>query len=145
MICVTIGLLIIGIRFDLALAIGFFFGVFNIVPYVGPLIGAAFGLLLGISNHIEMDFYAVIVPLLVKMLLVFLIVHVVDSNVFQTIIYSKIVNAHPIEIFMVIVIAGSFAGITGMILAIPVYTIIRIIARQFFRDFKLVRSLTKNM
>jgi predicted PurR-regulated permease PerM len=55
------------------------------------------------------------------------------------------VNAHPLEIFIVIIIAGNIAGITGMIFAVPGYTFLRIIARQFFTNFKLVRSLTKNM
>lgn len=145
MICTTIGLLIIGMRFDLAITIGFFCGFFNIVPYVGPLIGAALGLLLGITNHIDMDFYLVVFPLLIKMAIVFWIVQILDNNVFQTVIFSNSVKAHPIEIFLVIVIAGNIAGITGMIFAIPAYTFIRIIARQFFSNFKVVRSLTKNM
>ena len=53
--------------------------------------------------------------------------------------------AHPIEIFLVIIMAGSVAGITGMILAIPAYTVIRIVARQFFSQSKLVRGLTRNI
>lgn len=145
MVCTTIGLLIIGMRFDLAITIGFFCGFFNIVPYVGPLIGAALGLLLGITNHLEMDFYLVVFPLLIKMAIVFWIVQILDNNLFQTLIFSNSVKAHPIEIFLVIVIAGNIAGIAGMIFAIPGYTFIRIIARQFFSNFKVVRSLTKNM
>lgn len=145
MVCTTIGMLIVGIRFDLAITIGFFCGLFNIVPYLGPIIGGALGLILGITNYLEMDFYAVILPLFIKMAIVFWIVQLLDNNLFQTIIFSNTVNAHPIEIFMVIVTAGTLWGITGMILAIPVYTFIRIIARQFFSNFKVVRSLTKNM
>lgn len=145
MVCTTIGLLIVGIRFDLAITIGFFCGLFNIVPYIGPIIGGVFGLIMGITNYIEMDFYVVILPLFIKMAIVFWIVQLLDNNIFQTVIFSNTVNAHPIEIFMVIVTAGSLWGITGMILAIPVYTFIRIIARQFFSNFKVVRSLTKNM
>jgi predicted PurR-regulated permease PerM len=145
MICVTIGLLIVGIRFDLAITIGFFCGLFNIIPYVGPLLGGAFGLILGISNHIELDFYTAVMPMLIKMAIVFAVVQILDNNIFATVIFSNSVNAHPIEIFLVIVIAGNFGGIVGMIFAVPGYTFLRILARQFFSNFKVVRSLTKNL
>jgi predicted PurR-regulated permease PerM len=145
MISTTIGLLIVGIRFDLAITIGFFCGLFNIVPYVGPLLGGAFGLLLGVSNYIELDFYATVLPILIKMAIVFSIVQILDNNVLQPLIFSNSVNAHPIEIFLVIVIAGNFAGVIGMIFAVPGYTLLRILARQFFSNFRVVRSLTQNM
>jgi predicted PurR-regulated permease PerM len=145
MICTTIGLLIVGIRFDLAITIGFFCGLFNIVPYVGPLLGGAFGLLLGVSNYIELDFYATVLPILIKMAIVFSIVQILDNNVLQPLIFSNSVNAHPIEIFLVIVIAGNFAGVIGMIFAVPGYTLLRILARQFFSNFRVVRNLTQNM
>jgi len=145
MVCTTIGLLIVGLRFDLAVTIGFFCGLFNIIPYVGPLIGGALGLLIGITNYLDADMNLVVFPLLIKMAIVFWIVQILDNNIFQTVIYSNTVNAHPIEIFMVIVIAGNFGGVTWMIFAIPGYTFLRIIARQFFSNFKVVRSLTKNM
>lgn len=145
MICTTIGLLIIGMKFNLAITIGFFCGFFNIIPYVGPLIGGLVGLFLGIGNYLEMDAYAIIFPLMIKMAIVFWVVQILDNNLFQTIIYSNTVNAHPIEIFLVIVIAGNIWGITGMIFAVPGYTFLRIIGKQFFSHFKLVRSLTQNM
>ena len=145
MISTTIGLLIVGIRFDLAITIGFFCGLFNIVPYVGPLLGGAFGLLLGVSNYIELDFYATVLPILIKMAVVFSIVQILDNNVLQPLIFSNSVNAHPIEIFLVIVIAGNFAGVIGMIFAVPAYTLLRILARQFFSNFRVVRNLTQNM
>ncbi len=145
MLCTMIGLLIIGMNLELAITIGFFAGLFNAIPYLGPIIGATVGIFLGISNHLEMDVYTVILPLIGKMAIVFSIVQVLDNNIFQTVIFSKSVKAHPIEIFLVIVLSGSLFGLVGMILAVPVYTVLRIIAKQFFNHFKIIRSLTQNM
>ena len=64
---------------------------------------------------------------------------------FQPLIYSSSVNAHPLEIFLVIMIAGSLAGIPGMIIAIPLYTVIRVFAKEFFNKFKVVKKLTKKI
>ena len=78
-------------------------------------------------------------------MLVFVIVQLTDNLVFQPLIFSNSVNAHPLEIFLVILIAGSLAGIAGMILAIPTYTVIRVFAKEFFNNFKVVKKLTKNI
>jgi len=78
------------------------------------------------------------------MILVFSVIQVAD-NLFAPIILSGSVKAHPLEIFLIIMIAGSVSGIGGMILAIPVYTILRVIAKEFFYQFKLVRKITKNI
>lgn len=145
MVCVTIGMLIIGLNFELAIAIGFFVGLFNIVPYVGPIIGGVIGLFMGISNYLDADVYATILPLMGKMALVFWITQLLDNNIFQTVIFSNSVKAHPIEIFLVIVLAGSMSGIVGMIFAIPVYSVLRIIAKQFLGQFKMIRSLTQDI
>ena len=68
-----------------------------------------------------------------------------DNLVLQPIIYSNSVKAHPLEIFLVILIAGSLAGIVGMLFAIPGYTVLRILAKEFFNEFRVVQSLTKNL
>jgi predicted PurR-regulated permease PerM len=92
-----------------------------------------------------MEIATQLVPLMLRMGLVFWIVQILDNNLFQTWIFSNSVNAHPLEIFLVIVLAGTLAGIPGMIFAVPGYTFLRIIGKQFFTNFKFVRSLTKNM
>jgi predicted PurR-regulated permease PerM len=65
--------------------------------------------------------------------------------VYQPIIYSKSVKAHPLEIFVVILIGGSLGGIIGMLIAVPSYTLLRVIAREFFNKFSLVEKLTRNI
>ena len=142
---VSIGLTIVGIDFSDALVIGLVVGLFNIIPYLGPVIGAILGLVLGLATNIDLAFYSELLPLLGYMSIVFIIVQVIDNIVFQPFIYSSSVNAHPLEIFLVIIMAGSLFGITGMILAIPSYTILRVIAKEFFNNLKVVKKLTEKI
>jgi len=141
----TLGLTIVGIQFEHAVVIGLFCGTFNVIPYLGPWMGASLGLLIGAALHINADFMSVTLPLLGWMTLVFALVQVADNVLFQPLIYSSSVKAHPLEIFLVILAAGSMAGILGMILAIPVYTILRVIAKEFFDNMKLVQKMTRNL
>lgn len=142
---VTLGLTIVGIGFSHAVVIGLFCGLFNVIPYLGPWIGAIVGLLIGIAINLNADFASHTLPLLGLMLLVFVVVQVIDNILFQPLIYSSSVKAHPLEIFIVILAAGSAAGILGMILAIPAYTIVRVIAKEFLDNLKIVRKLTENL
>lgn len=141
----TIGLNLIGLNFNHAVIIGFFCGLFNVIPYLGPWMGAILGLLIGAALNINADFMSHTLPLLGLMAVIFLSVQVIDNVLFQPLIYSSSVKAHPLEIFLVIIAAGSLAGILGMFLAIPAYTIVRVIAKEFFVNMKLVRKLTENI
>jgi predicted PurR-regulated permease PerM len=141
----SLGLVIIGIEFSHAVVIALFAALFNIIPYVGPWIGISLGLLAGLALNVEMDFMSHTLPILGWMALAFLIVKTLDDTLFQPLIYSSSVKAHPLEIFLVILAAGTVAGIKGMILAIPVYTIMRVIAKEFFDKLKFVRKLTENI
>lgn len=140
-----IGLTIVGLPFNNAVLIGLITGITNVIPYIGPLIGAAFGLSVGIATNVDVDFYTVVFPLLIYMSIVFIITQLIDNVVLQPLIYGNSVHAHPMEIFLVILIAGNLAGIPGMILAIPGYTVLRVILREFFNKYKLVKSLTKSL
>jgi predicted PurR-regulated permease PerM len=141
----TIGMIIIGIPFQHAIIIGLFCGLFCVVPYVGPWIGSAIGLMIGTAINMDKDFMAFTLPLLGLMAVVFLIVKIFDNIVLQPLIYSSSVKAHPLEIFLVIIAAGSMAGVIGMILAIPIYTILRVVAKEFFENMKIVKKLTENL
>ncbi len=141
----TIGLSIIGIEFNHAVIIGFFCGLFNVIPYLGPWMGAIVGLLIGAALNINANFMSQTLPLLGLMTVVFLSVQIIDNVLFQPLIYSSSVKAHPLEIFLVIMAAGSMAGVLGMFLAIPSYTIVRVVAKEFFDNMKLVRKLTENL
>jgi predicted PurR-regulated permease PerM len=145
MICITTGCLILGLNFQISITIGFAAGLFNIIPYVGPLLSAAFGIMLVFAENINQDFYLETLPLIYKLIAVYSITKVLDDFVFQPYIFSNRVKAHPLELFLVILVAGNLAGLIGMILAIPFYTFIRIIAKQFFSNFKVVQRLTRDI
>jgi predicted PurR-regulated permease PerM len=140
---IAIGLYAFGIKN--ALIIAFFAGIINIIPYIGPLIGASFGIFIALSTNLHLDFYSGMLPIIGKVAGVFIVVLLLDGTFLQPTIYSNTVKAHPLEIFLVIMIAGSLAGIPGMIMAIPAYTIIRVIAKEFFFNFRIVRKLTEDL
>ncbi len=140
---VSLGLGLLGI--ENALIIGFFAALVNVIPYLGPIIGATFGIFITVSSNIDLDFYTQMSPLLLRVLLVFGIMQLVDNFILQPYIFSNSVKAHPLEIFIVILMGAQINGITGMILAIPVYTVLRVIAKVFLSEFKIVQRLTGGM
>ncbi len=137
------GLSILGV--PSSVLIGFFGGTMNVIPYLGPIIGASIGTVLGIVGELGagnyLDFYLVSG----KVLVVFLAANLIDNIILQPLIYSNSVKAHPLEIFLVIMMAGSLGGPVGMILAIPTYTMIRIIAGEFLGEFRLVQQMTSKI
>lgn len=140
---VWIGMYIVGVKY--ALLIGFFAGVANIVPYVGPIIGLSFAVLVAISSNLGMPFFYDTLYIIAKVAIIFGVMQMVDNILIQPTIFSNSVKAHPLEIFIVILIAGTLFGIGGMIMAIPIYTIVRVVAKEFLSEFKLVQTLTKEM
>jgi predicted PurR-regulated permease PerM len=142
---ITIGMTIVGLGFQQAITIGLIIGLLNVIPYVGPWIGGAIGILIGVATNLDMGFSDYLAPLMFYMILVIMITQVVDNIVFQPFIFANSVSAHPLEIFIVILAAGSFAGVAGMILAIPTYTVIRVIGKEFFNSFKAVAKITSSL
>ncbi|MFK7796140.1 MAG: AI-2E family transporter [Aureispira sp.] len=128
-----------------AFLIAFFAGIINVIPYLGPLLGAMFAMLVIISSNVDASFYLVTGPMLLKTCGVFASMQLIDGFILQPYIFSNSVSAHPLEIFIVVVLGANIGGITGMIVAIPVYTIIRVIAAVFLREFRLVQKLTQSM
>ena len=139
-----LGLWIIArLGFSNALGIAFIAGILNVIPYVGPLIGEAVGVILavilkygtGVGLGVNIWVFALIV------LAIMLTTQLVDNFVYQPLIYSTSIKASPLEIFIVILLAGHIGGVVGMLVAIPAYTVVRVIASRFFPDLKLVKRL----
>ncbi len=128
-----------------ALLIGLFCGIINLIPYLGPVIGMGVGLLIAVSGNLDMDFYSQMLPMLLKLACVFIIVQLIDNFILQPYIFGSSVRAHPLEIFLVILMASQIGGIVGMILAIPTYTVMRVVLRAFFAELKIVKQLTARM
>jgi predicted PurR-regulated permease PerM len=140
---VGVSLWILGIQN--ALLIGLFAGLVNVVPYVGPLLGATFGLFVALSTGLSVGVPVDLMSLSIKVLVVFLAAQQIDGFIIQPLVLGSSVKAHPLEIFVVVLAAGTIGGVLGMILAIPAYTILRVIAAEFLDQFKVVESLTRDL
>ncbi|MBK8652868.1 MAG: AI-2E family transporter [Haliscomenobacter sp.] len=140
---VSVFLTILGVKN--ALLIGFFAAIMNMIPYLGPLFGGAFGIFITLSSNLELDFYTEMLPLLGKVLGVFITVQWLDNYFLSPTIFSKSVLAHPLEIFLVVLMGANVAGVVGMVLAIPAYTIFRVFAKEFLHQFKIVQKMTDRM
>ena len=127
------------------LIIAFLCAVLNIVPYIGPLIASVLAAILTMLSNLGNDFQTEILPTTIYVLIGFWIVQVIDNNLSQPIIFSKSVSSHPLEIFLVILIAGFLSGILGMIIAVPLYTILKVIGKEFFPENAVIKLLTKNI
>lgn len=140
---ITICMTVFG--FKNALMIGFFAGMMNVVPYVGPFIGWTIALIFAATGIIDSSGQLELLPVFLKVSGSLIVINVLDAFILQPLIYSNVVKAHPLEIFLVILIAGSTAGILGMVLAIPTYTVLRIIAKEFLIQYPVIKRITKNI
>jgi predicted PurR-regulated permease PerM len=125
--------------------IAFLCAVLNIIPYIGPLIASILAAVLTMLSNLGSDFQTEILPTTFYVLIGFWIVQVIDNNLSTPIIFSKSVSSHPLEIFLVILIAGFLSGILGMIIAVPLYTILKVIGKEFFPENKVIKLLTKDI
>ena len=136
-------LLIFGVSNPIIIAL--LCAILNIIPYLGPLISSILAALLTMIGKIGGDFQTEILPTTIYVLIGFFIVQLIDNNINQPLIFSKSTNSHPIEIFLVILIAGFISGILGMIIAVPAYTILKVVAKEFFPNNSFVRFVTFKM
>ena len=139
----TIGLTIIGI--EGALVIGLFGGIIHIIPYLGPVMATLMGVILGVTSVVSAGDYAMMGPTALRIILTYITIILIDVIVLEPLIYGKSVKARPIEIFLVIIAAGTMGGIPAMIIAVPTYTLIRILLKEFLSQFRTVRSLTDDI
>ncbi|MBO9583732.1 MAG: AI-2E family transporter [Flavobacterium sp.] len=128
-----------------AFVIAFLCAILNIIPYLGPIIGTTLAAILTMISMIGQDFQSEILPRTIYVIIGFLLVQAIDNNISQPIISSKSVNSHPLEIFLVILISGITFGIVGMIIAIPAFTMIKVILKEFFPENKIVSVLTERI
>lgn len=143
LIIYSVVLLIFGIKN--AFVIAFLCSLLNLIPYIGPLIGGVLMLLLTMSSNIDSDFSTVILPKTIYVMIGFVIGQLIDNFFSQPFIFSNSVKSHPLEIFIVILSAGVLLGPLGMIIAIPIYTALRVILKEFLSENKIVKSLTKDL
>ena len=141
-----IGLTLVArLGFNVSLGIAFMTGIFNVIPYVGPLLGGALGTILGLilkyssATPIGMDVnFWLFTGILIA---IFCFAQLIDNFLYQPVIYSTSIKAKPLEIFIVLLIVGHIGGPLAMIIAIPCYTVVRVIAFRFFGHIKAIRRL----
>ena len=130
-----------------ALGIAFIAGVLNVIPYVGPFIGEALGVVIGIvlkfGTGAGLDVNIWVFALII--LAIMFAAQLIDNLIYQPVIYSTSIKAHPLEIFIVLLMAGHIGGAIGMLVAIPAYTVIRVIAIRFFYRFKAIKRLIPDL
>ncbi|MEI6866789.1 AI-2E family transporter [Flavicella sp.] len=139
----TAVLLIFGI--ENALVIAFICALLNLIPYVGPLIGGALMFVLTMTENLGLNFQNETLPTTMYVMTGYFIAQLIDNFFSQPIIFSKSVKSHPLEIFLIIIVGGLLFGIVGMIVAVPSYTAIKVILKEFLSDNKIVISLTKDL
>jgi predicted PurR-regulated permease PerM len=142
MVVVSVTMIAFGMNTTDACFIGVIMGVMNVIPYAGPLMGGIASMFIGVVSPIDGCTIGYTIGVIVGSLLV---IKGLDDFVLQPLLYSERVKAHPLEVFIVILLAGSLAGIVGMLLAIPAYTVVRVFAKEFFSQFSLVKRLTENV
>jgi predicted PurR-regulated permease PerM len=126
-----------------ALVIGFFTGIIIIIPYLGGIISMLMGVILGVTGVISAGEYTMIMPMALRIIGVMFVVQTIDNNVFAPLIQGKSVKAHPVEIFLVVIAAASIGGIAGMIVAVPVYGFVKIVAHEFLSNFRIIRHISE--
>ena len=139
--------LIARLGFSYAIGIAVIAGILNVIPYVGPLMGCGIGVILGVilkvgigaGLSVNVWFFALII------LAVMLTAQLIDNFIYQPVIYSTSIKAHPLEIFIVLLMAGHIGGAVGMLVAIPSYTVVRVVALRFFHRFKPVQRLDPDL
>lgn len=137
---------IVRLGFNASIGIAFICGVLNIIPYVGPFIGGVIGTVLAVVMKyccnmpvgLDVNFWVFIIIIVA----IFWFAQIIDGLIYQPVIYSNSIKANALEIFIVLLMAGYMGGILGMLVAIPCYTVIRVIAARFFQKVKFIRKLT---
>ena len=141
-----LGLLLIArLGFNAAIGIAFMTGILNVMPYVGPLLGGVMGTVLGLvikySSAVPIGLDVNFIAFTLILVAIFCFTQLIDNILYQPVIYSTSIKAKPLEIFIVLLIAGTLAGPLGMIVAIPSYTVVRVVAYRFFRHYKAISRL----
>lgn len=126
-------------------AVAFICAFLNIVPYLGPVVAGILMVFLVGSNHLGSDLTTVILPNMLYVLAGYLVTQFIDNIINQPLIFGKSVKSHPLEIFLIILIAGILFGIFGMIIAVPAYTALKVIAKEALSKYKIVKYLTREL
>ena len=102
-------------------------------------------IILSMTSNLDADFSTIILPKTIYVMIGFIIGQLIDNFFSQPYIFSKSVKSHPLEIFIIILVGGTLFGPIGMIAAIPFYTSLKVILKEFLSNNRIVKSLTKDL
>lgn len=126
-VLIGVGVKLVGMEY--ALLIGLICGVFDLIPYFGPVIGAVPSILLALTKSPGMA---------LKVALVILIVQQLEGNVISPKLMGESVGLHPLWVVFALLACGEIAGVWGMFLAVPLAAVIRVVFNHIY--FRLVSS-----
>lgn len=140
-------IILLAFGIDHAAIIALLCALLNPLPYVGPLLGGVIIASLSITDlhALGLDFQSEIIPTVLWITFWYILAHVWDNFINQPLIYSRSVKSNPLEIFIVILVGGLLFGIIGIVVAVPGYTVLRVVLKEFFSEYKIVQSITKNL
>lgn len=125
----AIGYGIVGVPF--ALLIGIFAGITNMIPYIGPYIGLLPALILALTNSFRQTVLVIIVCVVVQQ---------IDGNLIYPNVIGKSLDIHPLTIIIILLVAGNLAGLLGMLLAVPLYAVVKVIVRYVWDIARINRG-----
>lgn len=128
-VCDSLGFALAGLKAPILF--GLLCGITDLIPYIGPYIGGAAAVIVGFSQN---PMTGIIV------LSVAIIVQLVENYILQPVVMSKSVDLHPVTIIIGLLIFGHFFGIIGMILAMPIMSLIKVVYRFFATKYDWFNS-----
>jgi putative permease len=130
----VVGLLIIGVKY--AIIIGILAGIANLIPYLGPIVGAVPAIIVTI---IQNGNFRMVLPIISM----FVVIRLIDDLAVVPSVYSRGIEIHPLAVVLLILIAAEVGGILGMVLAMPLYTVLRVVAKETYwglESYKITKA-----
>jgi len=125
-----VGLIILGVKY--AVVIGVVAGIANLVPYLGPIVAATLAILVSLT---QVGNFSMVGPILIMTLLI----RLTDDFVVQPLCFAKTIDMHPLTVLLLLIIGHEILGVGGMLLAIPLATIIKVSAVETYWGLKNYR------
>jgi len=123
LVAVTYSLFYFFLDINYATVLGIIGGITNVIPFAGPFLGAIPVLLISIVQYGDLH-------MLLPIIIVTIVVQQIDQVIIQPTVFSKVMNMHPLTMFLVILVGNEVLGVMGMILAVPLYTVMVVTAKE---------------
>lgn len=119
-------LLLLAFSFEYPLALGIIVGLFNIVPYIGPILGSVPAILIASTGGIKRIILAIVLMVFIQQ---------IDNILVHPIIIGKTVKVHPLVVLLTVLIGNELFGLWGMMLSVPVYISLKIVLKEIYAYF----------